>query len=232
MNIPHLNANKTPIILIRGLATISRTTKNHYDTLKVNPNATQEEIKSAYYKLSKLYHPDVNKEANAKEKFRDITEAYEVLGNYKIRRQYDRGMSARTINISKYGGRSSASTFSSSATVDDDDDDMGIEHMAFYKSRMTNYPKPIYSSNNKKIFDFDLWTREHYGDSLKRTIDENQRKVDIKEKISTPKSENYKILNEYSLVLGMTLIGVSVYALIIFQTNYDDPLETNSKDDQ
>ncbi|XP_043472065.1 chaperone protein DnaJ-like [Leptopilina heterotoma] len=237
MNIPNLKANKTPIILIRGLATISKTTKNHYDTLQVKTNATQEEIKSSYYELSKQYHPDVNKEANAKEKFRDITEAYEILGNYKIRRQYDRGMAARGIHVFKHAGRSSsaASTSSSSATmdVDDDDDDRDIEHMAFYKSRMRNYPKPIYSSNNnKKIFDFDLWTRAHYGDSLKRTVDENQQRVDRNEKVITKKSQYFKKANDISVIFGMTFIIVCVCALSISQRNYDDPLETNSEDDQ
>jgi curved DNA-binding protein CbpA len=48
--------------------------KNYYDILGVNENTTLDDIKKAYRKLSKQYHPDVN--PNGDEKFKDITEAY------------------------------------------------------------------------------------------------------------------------------------------------------------
>jgi DnaJ-class molecular chaperone len=58
---------------------IKSRTQTHYDNLGVSPGATQGEIKSAYYKLSKIYHPDTNEGSKeASEKFRIITEAYEV----------------------------------------------------------------------------------------------------------------------------------------------------------
>lgn len=64
----------------------------YYDTLGISPSATQNDIKSAYYRLSMLYHPDKNKGSEtAAQKFRDISEAYEVLGNYKTRKLYDKG---------------------------------------------------------------------------------------------------------------------------------------------
>lgn len=67
--------------------------KSHYDVLGVTPKATQGDIKSAYYKLSMIHHPDRNKgSSEALAKFREISEAYEVLGNYKLRRLYDKGM--------------------------------------------------------------------------------------------------------------------------------------------
>lgn len=67
-----------------------KSSKNHYDTLKISPHATQNEVKSAYYKLSLQYHPDKNKSGYAKQKFQDISDAYEVLGNYELRKNYDR----------------------------------------------------------------------------------------------------------------------------------------------
>lgn len=66
-------------------------TINHYDSLGITPKATQNEIKAAYYKLSMVYHPDKNKDEASLQKFRAITEAYEVLGNVKTRKMYDRG---------------------------------------------------------------------------------------------------------------------------------------------
>ena len=63
--------------------------RNFYEVLEVMPNAKMGEIKSKYYELSKKYHPDLNKDnPEASVKFREISEAYEVLGNYDLRRQY------------------------------------------------------------------------------------------------------------------------------------------------
>ena len=69
---------------------------NYYTILKVTPHATQDEIKQAYYKLSKLYHPDTNQSEKAHDYFTAINEAYNVLGNLSDRQKYDRGLS---INI-------------------------------------------------------------------------------------------------------------------------------------
>lgn len=61
-----------------------------YALLDVPRDATQADIKSAYYKLSKLYHPDKNNgNADASQKFRSITEAYDILGDVKKRSTYD-----------------------------------------------------------------------------------------------------------------------------------------------
>jgi len=59
----------------------------HYDTLKVSPNATQDEIKKSYRNLAKEYHPDKTHDDGSK--FKQISEAYETLGNDKSRRIYD-----------------------------------------------------------------------------------------------------------------------------------------------
>ena len=60
-----------------------------YDTLGVSKGASQDEIKKAYRKLSKQYHPDVNQEAGAEEKYKKIQEAYETLGDEQKRASYD-----------------------------------------------------------------------------------------------------------------------------------------------
>lgn len=67
--------------------------KSHYDILGISAKSTQSDIKAAYYRLSMIYHPDKNEGCPiAAEKFRDITTAYEVLGNFKLRRLYDKGI--------------------------------------------------------------------------------------------------------------------------------------------
>lgn len=68
--------------------------RDYYEVLGVDKNASDAEIKSAYRKLAKKYHPDVNKEEGAAEKFKEIGEAYSVLGDEQKRKTYDQFGSA------------------------------------------------------------------------------------------------------------------------------------------
>jgi len=63
--------------------------KDYYKILEVSRDAPQDEIKKAYRKLARKYHPDVSKVANAEEKFKEVGEAYEVLKDSEKRAQYD-----------------------------------------------------------------------------------------------------------------------------------------------
>lgn len=62
---------------------------NFYDVLGLDQDCSNEEIKSAYMKLAKQYHPDINKSEGAEEKFKSITSAYEALNNQRNRDLYD-----------------------------------------------------------------------------------------------------------------------------------------------
>lgn len=64
--------------------------KDYYKILGVSRDATQDQIKQAYRKVARKYHPDVSKEANAEAKFKDIGEAYEVLKDPEKRAAYDK----------------------------------------------------------------------------------------------------------------------------------------------
>ncbi len=63
--------------------------KDYYKILGVGKNATKEEVKAAYKRLAKQHHPDLNKSADATEKFKEINEAAAVLGDDQKRAQYD-----------------------------------------------------------------------------------------------------------------------------------------------
>ncbi|MFA5333131.1 MAG: molecular chaperone DnaJ [Candidatus Nanoarchaeia archaeon] len=63
--------------------------KNYYETLGVSKDASQEEIKKAYRKMAMKYHPDVNKEKGAEDKFKELNEAFSVIGDESKRQQYD-----------------------------------------------------------------------------------------------------------------------------------------------
>ncbi|MFH1835924.1 MAG: molecular chaperone DnaJ [Methanobacteriota archaeon] len=63
--------------------------RDYYDVLGVERGASKEDVKKAYRKLAKKYHPDVNKSAEAEEKFKELSEAYEVLADSSKRQNYD-----------------------------------------------------------------------------------------------------------------------------------------------
>ncbi|KTS38434.1 J domain-containing protein, partial [Methylobacterium indicum] len=66
--------------------------RNPYDVLGVSRSADEAEIKKAFRKLAKAYHPDRNKnDAKAQDRFSEVNQAYEILGDAKKREQFDRG---------------------------------------------------------------------------------------------------------------------------------------------
>ncbi|MBN1148347.1 MAG: J domain-containing protein [Anaerolineales bacterium] len=79
--------------------------KDYYKTLGVNKNADKEQIKKAYRKLARQYHPDVNPDDNAaEEKFKEVNEAYEVLSDPQKREKYDH-FGSQWQQYSRGGGR-------------------------------------------------------------------------------------------------------------------------------
>jgi molecular chaperone DnaJ len=73
---------------------MATSTRDYYDVLGVKKTATQDEIKKAYRKLARKYHPDANPDdPKAEEKFKEVSSAYEVLSDAEKRKQYDAGPS-------------------------------------------------------------------------------------------------------------------------------------------
>ena len=84
------------------------TKRDYYEVLGVDKNASDAEIKSAFRKLAKKYHPDVSKEPDAQEKFKEIGEAYSVLSDKQKKAQYDQFGHAAFDQNGGFGGAGGA----------------------------------------------------------------------------------------------------------------------------
>ena len=79
--------------------------RDAYDVLGVSKSASADEIKSAYRKLARKYHPDLNKEPGSEEKFKEVQEAYDILSDSNKRAKYDQfGYAAFDPNAGGFGG--------------------------------------------------------------------------------------------------------------------------------
>lgn len=94
---------------------------DYYKTLGVDKNASEDEIKSAYRKMAKKYHPDLNKAPDAAEQFKKVNEAYEVLSDKQKRANYDQYGSATGPNPNDFFRGSNSGGFSASFGGDDFD---------------------------------------------------------------------------------------------------------------
>lgn len=174
-----LNSSKLPLGRLYSSRSNIKSSKNYYDTLKITPHATQNEVKSAYYKLSLEYHPDKNKSGYAKQKFHDISEAYEVLGNHELRKNYDRDIIIH---------QPSSSTTAQESTV---------------------YNKDKVYSGSSRIYNFDAWTHAHYGEQMhryriRREMYEQRKEM---EELSRSKKNSPRII-EFILLLVTLMVAV------------------------
>ncbi|XP_044764205.1 dnaJ homolog subfamily C member 30, mitochondrial-like [Coccinella septempunctata] len=160
-------------------------TRDFYESLELKPGATQADIKEAYYRLSMKYHPDRNKGEEASVRFRQITEAYEVLRNVKLRKLYDKGL---TMNDTP-------------RTAQEE------EINKFYKSRQFR-SRPPPPTGRTPIYDFDEWSRSHYGATLARDIARKKRRQQ-EEVLRASDAEHLK--KEKILICTLILAGLAFY---------------------
>lgn len=211
-NVTTLGVSATYPIIQRCISLYGILQRSHYDSLGLTPAATQNDIKQAYYSLSKQYHPDLNEGSDtASEKFRAISEAYEVLGNYRLRKLYDKG-------ILHTAGRQFAQQQPVAKEPEEDD-----AQTRFYKKRMTRTHVPT-ASGRTPIYDFDEWSRNHYGKSFERKKTAEQK---FRTQAERDDLVDSTIIQGY-VVYGMVIVAV-MYVLILLQERSNDTPKVPAK---
>ncbi|XP_068623726.1 dnaJ homolog subfamily C member 30, mitochondrial-like [Battus philenor] len=200
-----LRQSKSKVVssIIRNVSTSPRLYANHYDVLGITPKATQNDIKSAYYKLSKVYHPDKSTDETSAKKFRAITEAYEVLGNIKLKKMYDKGLLVGRENTSRMDYK-----------PDPEPEDPTLK---FYKSHTKRQVAPTMDGRTP-IYDFDAWSKQHYGDLLQKSLYEK----DFLNKKNAKLVERHTSSQQEALILALFGFGCLFMFLVVYgQDDYD-----------
>ena len=129
--------------------------RDYYEILGVDKNASADEIKSAFRKLAKKYHPDVSKEENAAEKFKEAQEAYAVLSDPEKRKQYDQfGHNAFNNNGGGFSGFEGFDFGNMSDIFDDLFGGMGFSSSRSSR-RKTNSPRKGNDVLHRMTIDFE-----------------------------------------------------------------------------
>lgn len=136
-----LGRNQSNLVRSLNLITSRNYAKDYYNILDIKRTSTRREIKHAYYRLSKKFHPDVNQEPNAEEKFKAIQEAYQILGDEKRRLEYD-----LSLNEGYYHGEPAAR-----------EEEDGSFTPRTYKKRGGVY------TGSTSAYNFDEYYKSHYG---------------------------------------------------------------------
>jgi len=142
----------------------------YYDVLGITPKATHS------YQLSKVYHPDssVGSSRGSVEKFHELTEAYDILGNSLSRKRYDRGLLKSTLSYADNDSKDSTKTDS-------------------FRNQRFKGRGPIMTGKTK-FYDFDEFYRQHYGEHVLREFKKKQSKQSTEKKTKKHKylhSENF-----------------------------------------
>ena len=182
---------------------------NHYQVLGLTPKSTQAEVKASFYKLSKIFHPDVSDQSeDSAIKFRQITAAYEILGNLKLRKMYDRGL------------------LPSDGTVSQDVD---VEYQEAKVNTPYKKTRSQPATGRTTVYDFDQWSRLHYGTTLNRRAAAKEKweslGVDLKVEKEHQKSDNFVavILLTVLIMSGLHVMGSSDFDVPIVVENKKKP---------
>jgi curved DNA-binding protein CbpA len=221
----------------------SKSSDSHYDALGIKTGASAKEIKTAFYKLSKKHHPDVNPDdASAAQKFSTISNAYDVLGDPVKRREYDNELHSRTSSSDPYVTYDRTSTYAQRARAhrpsswkpppssrtsggfqgaenafgSSQNASYGTFDKEYYDSVFGRYrgPPPKGRSN---IYDFDEFYRAHYNDFQNWTTVRKQAQEKMRrEKEAEETRREQKANRTMASKLSLAALWLSAGLLILF----------------
>ncbi|ALC47206.1 CG11035 [Drosophila busckii] len=154
-----------------------------------------------------IYHPDRNEGSeSAVKKFREINQAYEVLGNYRLRRLYDKGI------VHTAGAQYAQDIPDIEPDVEDD------AETKFYKSRFKK-SKVADSDGRTPIYNFDEWSRSHYG----KNFDRRQAAQQKYDRLRRQKEINIVSGQNDLVIFAFIFASVAMYLIFVAETSYDTP---------
>lgn len=160
--------------------------KDYFKILGVDRNCSNDKIKQSYYRLSKVYHPDINQTDLAVKKFHEISEAYEILTTPSLRLQYD-SLCTRTPVYNET-----------------------VVHPGF-RHRQGNYnARGPPQTGRTNEYDYDEWFRRHYSESFK-TDKQNEQRADW----SANEDYRHKDYSRHNF-RDLALLAFTVFVLFTF----------------
>nr|ACO15588.1 J domain-containing protein C3E7.11c [Caligus clemensi] len=188
----HSRAISGSVYLQRAYCSSKGLSWTHYDVLELSPQAGSDQIKEAYYRLSKLNHPDHSEiDPDKTKKFHAIAEAYRILGTPKLRRRYDMGnlgMETSLAEVHKITHQ--------------------FEGQSFYKNRSTLQRK---SQNNPGIDEYISHKRRNEFEYSKSHIhNKDSRRINAENRKSDKNAQRF--FNK-CIVISL-VVGVGVYQLL------------------
>jgi len=186
-----------------------------YDVMGLTQKATTEEIKSTYFKLSKVYHPDVCKDPAGVEKFVLISKAYEVLGNEEKRREYDRGIFDP--NESRGQGAARATReFSQEEVLRYQE--IFNQHHDLPKAKRQQF---VQKGKRQGVYDFDEYYKQHYQGEMKVKAQAQAQANEFNAKNVNSNSKNAKDSSkppekEPELSLGKKVFSYVFFIVVLF----------------
>ncbi|XP_069136312.1 uncharacterized protein [Argopecten irradians] len=192
----------------RGHKKRTKKDKDLYEILELSKQASNVQIKGAYFRLSKKYHPDINKSEDAAEKFAEISEAYGVLGKPHSRKRYDRGMfEEEDIRNTGHPDRSHA-----------------------YRKGFRKYDGPPVRGRTS-IFDFDEWNKNHYSELIAKKAGERKKYDDYNADIGKQKVKHKPVSGNKETGLLVATMFVVVIAVIYILDPKISNFRTRSEND-
>lgn len=173
--------------------------EDYYKILNVKNNATQDEIKSAYKELIKIYHPDINKDKDSEIKFREILKSYTILSDCELRKQYDNFLEIDSKKRFKYN------TYKF------------IQRKDIIFKKINIFFKNIYNKINKKVYINDI--EDFFLSKINNVDNINIEEIELRLKYSQ---------NEYLRSIAAIILGYKQdkkYAFLLENALNDESLE-------